>query len=465
MREVQSELVKANGGPGQLSAADRVWGFFTSVRLAVFTLIVLAAASVMGTLVEQNLPTERYREIYEDWAFVLMDRVGLFDMYHSWWFLALLVLFAVNLACCTIDRFPKALNVVRNPRTKPDDGFLNALPLVERWKEKGSPAGEAPRYAETLSSLFAKPLVSEDEEGIHMYAETGTASRFGAYVTHFSIIVIFLGAIVGNVAGFKGFVNIPEGDTVSRIQVRGGAFQRDLGFAVRCNSFRVETYPTGQPKAYVSDLSVIEDGREVFRKRDVVVNDPLRYRGIWFYQASYGEAGGAVALVEVPGTGGSPPEVLTLAAGRPVTIPGYGSVRAVEYTRDFRGSGPALLLIVERQGMPPTELWLSEEGNPGPAAVGDGRPPISFLGLAPWMYTGLQVARDPGVGIVWVGCGLMVLGILMAFFLSHRRVWVRLSKGADSRLEVALAGSANRNTLAFEKAFDKIRDGLKGVRK
>ncbi len=462
MREMQSPAVK--GGAGGRSTIDRLWGFFTSVKLAVFTLIVLAAASVLGTLVEQNLPTEKYREIYEDWAFALMDGIGLFDMYHSWWFLALLVLFTVNLACCTIDRFPKALNVVRNPRTKLDDGFLDTLPLVERWRGKGSPAEAAPRYAEALAALFAKPLVAEDGDGIHMYAETGTASRFGVYVTHLSIIVIFLGAIVGNVAGFKGFVNIPEGDTVSRVHIRGGASQRDLGFAVRCNSFRVETYPTGQPKAYVSDLSIIEGGREVLRKKDVVVNDPLRYKGIWFYQASYGEAGGAVARVEVSGTAGSPPEVLSLAAGRPVAIPGYGFVRAVEYSQDFRGAGPALRLIVEKPGMPPTELWLPEGGDPGPGAGGDGGPPVSFRGLAPWMFTGLQVARDPGVGIVWVGCGLMILGILMAFFLSHRRVWLRLSKGADGRMDVALAGSANRNRLAFEKAFEKIRDGLKGVR-
>ena len=80
------------------------------------------------------------------------------------------------------------------------------------------------------------------------------------------------------------------------------------------------------------------------------------------------------------------------------------------------------------------------------------------------MFTGLQVARDPGVNIVWVGCGLMILGIVMAFFLSHRRVWLRLSKGADGRMEVVLAGAANRNRLAFDKAFEKIRDGVKGVR-
>ncbi len=461
MREMQSTPVK--GGTGGPSTMDRLWGFFTSVKLAVFTLIALAVASVFGTLVEQNLPREKYREIYKDWAFELMDRTDLFDMYHSWWFLALLVLFTVNLACCTIDRFPKALNVVRNPRTKLDDDLADTLPLAERWKRKGAAGEWAPRYADALSSLFAKPLVAVEGEEVHMYAEAGMASRFGVYVTHLSIIVIFLGAIVGSVAGFKGFANIPEGESVSQVPVRGGSRMQDLGFTLRCNSFRVETYPSGQPKAYISDLSVIDGGREVLRKRNVVVNDPLRYKGIWFYQASYGEAGGAVARVEVHGAGGSPPEVLSLAAGRPVAIPGYGFVSAVEYRQDYQGAGPALRLIVEKPGVPPSELWLPEGGNPGTSAGGDGKPPISFRGLAPWMFTGLQVARDPGVGIVWVGCGLMILGIVMAFFLSHRRVWLRLSKGADGRLEVVLGGAANRNRLAFEKAFGKIRDGLKGV--
>ena len=158
-----------------------------------------------------------------------MDRIDLFDMYHSWWFLALLMVFTVNLACCTIDRFPKALSVVRNPRTKLDDGLVKTLPLVDRWKRKGAAAECAPRYAEALSSLFAKPLVTEEGDEIHMYAEAGTASRFGVYVTHLSIIVIFLGAIVGNVAGFKGFVNIPEGESVSGVDVRGGAARRISG--------------------------------------------------------------------------------------------------------------------------------------------------------------------------------------------------------------------------------------------
>ena len=124
-----------------LSPMDRVWNFFTSVKLAVFTLIVLAVASILGTLVEQNQPPEKYHEIYEDWAFALMDRINLFDMYHSWWFLALLVLFTVNLACCTIDRFPKCLSVVRNPRTKLDESLEKTLVARGPVEEEGDRRG------------------------------------------------------------------------------------------------------------------------------------------------------------------------------------------------------------------------------------------------------------------------------------------------------------------------------------
>ncbi|MEW6721312.1 MAG: cytochrome c biogenesis protein ResB [Thermodesulfobacteriota bacterium] len=444
------------------SPMDKIWDFFTSIKLAIFTLIVLAVASIFGTIVEQNLPLEKYREIYEDWAFELLLRLNMFDMYHSWWFLLLLVLFTVNLTCCTVDRFPRAWKTVRNPRTKMDEGHEKALPHVERWRKKGTVEEWVPRYTVALSALFAKPLVSEEAGEVHLYAERGTASRFGVYVTHVSIIIIFLGAIVGNVLGFKGFVGIPEGDSVSRVPVRGGARLQDLGFDVRCNRFVVEMYPTGQPKAYISDLSVIEGGREVLRKKDVVVNDPLRYKGVWFYQSSYGEAGGAVARIQVIGPDGSPQGALSLPPNHPVPIPGYGVLRGVNYDQNFQGKGPALEVVVEKPGASPAGFWLFQR-NPDLDRARKDSLAFAFGGLAPRMYTGLQVSRDPGVNVVWLGCALMVVGIIMAFFLSHQRVWLRLSPGTDGRVTVVLGGAANRNRLAFEKAFEKIQAGAKAV--
>lgn len=440
---------------------DRVWNFFISVKLAIITLIVLAVTSILGTIIEQNQPPEKYHQVYEDWAFALMNRLSLFDMYHSWWFLLLLVLFTVNLTCCTIDRFPKMWKVVRNPRTKLDESLEKSLALADRWKKKGTLADWTAKYSGALSSSFAKPTVTEEGGEVHLYAETGVASRFGVYVTHLSIIVIFIGAILGNVLGFKGYVNIPEGEAIAQVPVRGGNRTQDLGFTVRCNAFSLETYPSGQPKAYKSDLSVIEGGREVARKT-IVVNDPLQHKGIWFYQSSYGQAGGATAQVAVARKDGTPMGSLALAANEAVQVAGYGIVRGVNYDQNFQGNGPALQVTVEKPGQPAASFWLFQS-RPDLDRQRNDSLVFSFGGLSSKMFTGLQVAKDPGVNIVWLGCTLMTIGIIMAFFLSHQRVWVRLSQGADGRVEVVLAGSASRNRLAFEKRFERIQTGVKAA--
>jgi cytochrome c biogenesis protein len=71
-------------------------------------------------------------------------------------------------------------------------------------------------------------------------------------------------------------------------------------------------------------------------------------------------------------------------------------------------------------------------------------------------YTGLQVTKDPGVGMVWTGCTLMVIGILLTFFFSHRRLWIRIMK-VGNKLELMMAGTASKNRLAFEKEFQRLK--------
>ena len=147
-------------------------------------------------------------------------------------------------------------------------------------EEQGRPfrSGRRSIQSSPLTSGFAKPKITDGRGEVHLYAETGVASRFGVYVTHLSIVVIFIGAILGNVFGFKSYVNIPDGKEASHLDARGGKEHIDLPFSVRNNRFWVETYPNGQPRKYASDLSVIESGREVLRKT-ITVNDPLAVQG------------------------------------------------------------------------------------------------------------------------------------------------------------------------------------------
>jgi cytochrome c biogenesis protein len=447
------------------STMDKVWDFFISLKLAITVLILLAIASIFGTIIEQNAPMEKYHQVYTDASVRIMDALSLFDMYHSWWFLLLLMLFTVNLSCCTIDRLPRAVKIVRNPKLTLDEGLEKSLGQVDRWKKKGSLDAWAEKYADAMGKAIGKPRVTKNSETVHLYAETGVVSRFGVYVTHASIVIIFIGAIVGNVFGYKGYVNIPEGETVRQVPTRGGTRPVDLDFAVRCNKFSLTFYtdksgnPTQQPKEYASDLSIFDNGREVLRKK-IVVNDPLQYKGVWFYQSSYGQMGSATAQVMVLDPKGAPVSNLSLAAGRKVDVPGYGFITGIDYQPDYQGLGPALLVTLEKPGKQPAQAWLPA-GRPDFDRRRNDQYAFAFGGLNQAFFTGLQVAKDPGVNIVWVGCTLMVIGIIIAFFMSHQRLWIRLTPASDGRVDVVLAGSANRNRLAFEKKFEKIQDDMK----
>ena len=79
------------------------------------------------------------------------------------------------------------------------------------------------------------------------------------------------------------------------------------------------------------------------------------------------------------------------------------------------------------------------------------------------MYTGLQVTRDPGVGVVWAGCILIMVGIVFTFLFSHRQLWVRI-RNNGKKLEVVIAGSANKNRMTFEKKFQKLTTEIKNLK-
>jgi cytochrome c biogenesis protein len=50
----------------------------------------------------------------------------------------------------------------------------------------------------------------------------------------------------------------------------------------------------------------------------------------------------------------------------------------------------------------------------------------------------------------------MVIGICMAFFLSHRRIWIRVESG-----RVTIGGATNKNQAAFQLYFDGLAEKLK----
>ena len=267
-----------------------LWDFFCSLKLAISLIICLAVTSIFGTIIKQNGTMEELQREYSAGAIKLFSALDLFDMYHSWWFILLLYLFTVNLTACSIKRLPRVWKIVSVPTPVLDVGLEKSLSHVYAFSAKGTAPQLKERMIEFLKTNFAAPVITERDGEIHLFAQKSPWSRLGVYVVHLSIIIVFIGAILGSLFGYKAYINIAEGTEIDKVFTRNEK-SIDLGYKVRCDKFTVTLYDTGAPKEFRSLLTVIDNGQEVIKQRPTIVNDPLTYKGITFYQSSYGPAG------------------------------------------------------------------------------------------------------------------------------------------------------------------------------
>jgi cytochrome c biogenesis protein len=440
--------------------ATALWDFFCSLKLTIVTLILLAATSIIGTVIQQNRTPEEYLQVYSETTYRILDSLRFFDMYHSWWFLALLGIFSINLIACSIKRFPRVWKTVKEPVLVPDETLYRTFSNMEEIVIPASVDEVRKKIVDFTSSHFSTPVVTEENGKVHLFAQKAAYARFGVYVTHISILIIFIGAIIGTLWGYKAFVNITEGTATDKVWPRGSNEPIDLGFSVRCDEFTVSYYEgSRRPREFRSLLTVTDGGKIITEKRPVIVNDPLTYKGITFYQSSYGPAGDPVFdfKVRVKATG----EVVNVTArqGQRVQLPGGGAFRVVDFTPSYQNFGPGARLEVFPEGGKPSS-FIVLQAFPDFDAQRGGVYSFSMVDFKQRFYTGLQVAKDPGVWVVWVGCTLMVLGSMIAFFLSHRRIWITILP-VGGKTGIKLGGSAHRNQPAFELFFDDFKKNLK----
>ncbi len=191
--------------------AEKVWKFFSSVKLAVILLIILAIVSVIGTVIQQNESPEKYLQEYSETTVQLFEMLGFFDMYHTWWFVILLFLLTANLTVCTLERLPHTLKIMTAPLKPIDDEGLKVLQLKKELTVKGGMEKAEERVLKVFKAHGYRPLETRSAGLFQLAAQKGVYSRLGVYVTHLSIILIFVGALTGAFFGFKAFLNLPEG--------------------------------------------------------------------------------------------------------------------------------------------------------------------------------------------------------------------------------------------------------------
>lgn len=443
---------------------------FSAVRTGIILLILLGLSSIVGTVVLQR-PMAKPGEIeklYSPETIRWFDFFGFFDLFHSWWFITLLAVLGLNIVLASLDRLPIAWHYIAHPYRLPDEHFVRNLPI-----QASVPLGsvDAPRaldhVAIALRRRGLKPICSAAERGPVLFAEKNRYARLAAYIVHSSLLIIVGGALVDSIWGYRAFVTLGEGEATNRVALLGTEQPKELPFTIRCEKAGMERYPDGTPKRYWTRVTVIENGRETLRK-EMEVNDPLTYRGIRFFQASYGQSGevGALKLRAAHKDGKQTPTNFLLKPKQVVALDHQTSVSLAAFLPDFVIQGNEIFSRSDELNNPGIKLVVKSTAGETPVWLFPKYPEFRHPDSSPYeftveniemgYYSGLQVAKQPGQNAIWLGCILLAIGLGIALYFAHVRYWALVRTTPDGRRVLWLGGSTSKHKGEFMERFQAL---------
>lgn len=497
---VVKEAPKASGTKSKSQPiGNRFLDFLSSVRFGVVLLCIMVFLAFMGMIIiQQNVQGfETYFASLtpaEKWLF---GNLGLFDIYHSWYFNFLLLVLSLNIVLASIDRFPGAWKYVSTPKTDASRAWL----LNQKFNAKISLHGESPQaVAEKIGEVFRrnglKPRVTEKNNRVYIFGESGKWNRLGAYIVHVALLTLFLGHFVALQSGFDADVRLMPGQKTNEIQLidfdlddkQGLQTQRynvALPFSITCTDIEQKLIDPKKDIGIQNTLDwrtqiKIEDPEFGETVADVQLNKPFSYRGFRFFQASAITVGSArnMTLELAPENGGQPLSVnlarngsASLADGTKIDyeafFPDFTLSNGQADTRSPDYNNPAVKLNITTPAGERKNAYAFfnklPDGIPIGAPVAGYKFRLADFEKVPLAHV-LSIKYDPyhGAFIAWYFGGFGLIGALVfVFFLSHKRVWALIQKkDLSESYEVVLGGNTNRSQQGFEDKFKRIVEKL-----
>ena len=301
------------------------------MRFAISLLTILAIASIIGTVLKQNEPYVNYRVEFGDFWFSIFEPLGLFDVYHSVWFLVILAFLVFSTCLCIWRHFPGLIREIRGYREKASQ---NSLRLMSHHHETDAPLEQTQVLAHLTEHGYRYRLRT-DADATLVAAKKGSWQRLGYLFTHSAIVVICIGGLMdgnlplkvmemlniktsetrnipqsqipeqsrlaANNLSFRGNVNLSEGSSASVVFLNSGNgyFVQELPFVLKLKKFHIEHYSTGMPKLFASDVDVLDlKTGALLQSGTVKVNHPLIVDGVAIYQASFGDGGSGLDFIQ-----------------------------------------------------------------------------------------------------------------------------------------------------------------------
>lgn len=443
-------------GDGWGEFLDRCWDFFASTRVAVVLIVLIAVASIAGSLIEQeNLyqdwrpPYLYYPDRYGPFWGNLFLKTGLTHAYSSVWYAALVLLLSVSLIICSLHRLVPLHRMLSRPQVWKLPHFLRRQPVTREF------AGDMETVAAHLKRRGFRIWRDRDS----LYAERGRLSRYGPYIIHIGLLVVAFAAFSKGIPGWdlSRDIWVPDGQTVK---------VPDTNFAITSHKFTMELYPNGAPSRFATDASVLQDGQEVLRET-IEVNHPLTYQGWDIYQASFRQEPG-VAHLRVMGAGGAPMTTLDVDLRQPETeyrvsdtvkmvISAYYHDFALDPATNeptnasFEIKNPVIMaqFVDKASGSLIGRVALLVLGNTKP--VYQGPLYLEVAKVDPRWYTALKLHKDLTVPFMFAGLGIVLIGMMITFFLFHWQIWVREESG-----RLLLGAHAHKNRYGLKQEVNRL---------
>ena len=298
------------------------------MRFAVSMLSLLGIASVIGTVLKQNQVYEDYIIKFGQFWFQSFEKIGLFDVYHSIWFLVILLFLVVSTSLCVTRNSPMMLKELKAYKEGVTEKSLRAFAHQQNFEISSDYASTKQKLLSFLGAKnFRYKLKVQPDGGELIAAKAGSYQRLGYILTHTAIVVICFGGLldgnlplkieellgnkkietldipVGEVAkisrlspsnpSFRANMTLNEGSAgnVAFVRIRDGYLIQDLPFSIALKDFRMENYATGQPKSFESDLVITDPALAQPISTTIRVNHPFTYKGIAIYQSDFQDGG------------------------------------------------------------------------------------------------------------------------------------------------------------------------------
>ena len=472
------------------SIIDKIWNFFSSVKVGVGIIIVLLIAAALGTILPQKqyVPATTdaaieayYTDIYGSVGTVY-HALGFHDMYNSFWFIGLVGMLAISLIIASLDRFVPLYRSLKNQRVLRHSSFMRKQRILA---EGPGEADTLKKAEEKLTDLKYK--VSTDKNGL--LAEKGRFSRWGPYVNHIGLIIFLFGVMLRMMPGF--YVDetlwIREGET--------RAIPDAPGYVLESKGFTLETY-TGEgeeekfgeaidrvgtvAKNYQTDVVLykIPEGAlpgdtadmEMVEEHAIRVNQPFKFDGYAMYQMDFqqdelktmsfalqnketGESRGDLTIDLV-----NPETNYELEDGSVVELLGYypdfsGFENGEPQTATPLPKNPGFLVKMTTPDTPDGETsFITIQNTVEP--LGDNDYKLAFQGVETRDASGLTVRKDRTLPILGLGGLIFMIGVAQGMYFNHRRFWIQ--QQADG--SILLAGHTNKNWFGLKKDLDQVTD-------